>query len=233
MRIAFAFCLAAVAGCYNPEIPNNGFTCKNDPTCPDGYSCVGGYCVKSGGSPTTAMAIMIPKTGAPYSGSKLDPMLDTAAACPDANLEPNDGPEPGGHPLAFTPMPDMPTAKIVKLAICPTGPSPWTGTRLHDVDFFKVDNTTGPSSLSLMAQVFYDIAYGDLDIAIFDAGMHLLSADGTAVTNGCTAAMIGQGVYYVVVGGANNTDVNRYELLIRTFAAAHTCPSGGSGDGGT
>ncbi len=52
-----------------------------------------------------------------------DPMLDTAAECPDANLEPNDSPaEAIGRAPALAP--DMPSAKIIKLAICPTGNNP-------------------------------------------------------------------------------------------------------------
>jgi len=63
-----------------------------------------------------------PKTGPPYTGGHTDPGLNDATQCPDAILEPNDGPDPGGPPARrFTPTPDTPTAKIIKLAICPTG----------------------------------------------------------------------------------------------------------------
>jgi hypothetical protein len=223
MRTTILLSLALVAGCYNPDIPDNGFACHNDPSCPSGFSCQGGFCVKSAGGGPGLPQIMIPKSGAPYSGPHTDPMLDDASACPDANLEPNDGPDPNGHPLAFTPMPDQQTAKIIKLAICPTGNNPLTGK--HDVDFFKVDNSTGPSSLTLMAEAFYDISKGDLDIGIYDAQLNPLSVDGTAVTNGCTSAAITNQVYYVVVAGANNVDVNTYELLIRSFSMPKTCPT--------
>ena len=158
-------------------------------------------------------------------------MLNTAADCPDAqppasSLEPNDGPSSSVNVPML--VPDAPTAKIIKLAICPTGPAPWSGK--HDVDFFRVDNSTGPASLTLMAQAFYDISYGDLDIGIYDGNMNQLVVDGTAVTNACAAASItnqtptSSGIYYVVVAGANNVDVNKYELLIRTFAKSMPCP---------
>jgi hypothetical protein len=239
MRTSFALVLAVsfVGGCYAPEIVSGGFACATQGTdqCPEGFACqigacVGrplptgadGCCVKTTGGGGDLPKIEIPKSGPPYSGAHTDPGLDNAADCPDANLEPNDGPDPNGHPLAFTPAPDMPTAKIIKLAICPSGNNPLTGR--HDVDFFKIDNTTGPSTLSLMAEAFYDISMGDLDLGIYDAQMNPLSVDGTSVSNGCASAAIQQGVYYVVVGGANNIDVNRYELLIRSFANPKTCP---------
>jgi hypothetical protein len=174
------------------------------------------------GAMAASVTPTIPKTGAPYTGPQADPLLGDATQCPDANLEPNDGPAPDGHPLAFTPTPDQPTPKIVKLAICPTGNSPHTGK--HDVDWFVVDNTTGPSSLTLMAEIFYDITYGDLDVAILDSALHVLAVDGSAQTNGCAAALISQGRYYVVVAGANGVDSNRYEALIRTFSTAKSCP---------
>jgi hypothetical protein len=244
MRTFLALFLAA--GCYNPEITSGGFACNStlaDTQCPDGYSCqigacvnplgqdakdngADGCCVKVSTSSSDLPVVEIPKSGPPYTGAHSDPGLNTPADCADSGLEPNDGPEPNGHPLAFNPVPDMPSAKIIKLSICPGGNSPVTGR--HDVDFFKVDNTTGPSSLTLMAQVFYDISMGDLDIGIFTYDGHQLnslSVDGTAVTNGCAAAAISNGIYYVVVAGANNVDSNRYELLIRSFAQAQTCPT--------
>ena len=55
--------------------------------------------------------------------------------------------------------------------------------------------------------------------------MNPLSLDGTAVTNGCAAAVITNSVFYVVVTGANNVDVNRYELLIRLFSSPTACPT--------
>jgi hypothetical protein len=244
--IALTSVVLAAAGCYNPAIENGGFGCSTQGgagQCPDGYTCqigtcagtamepnavpngADGCCVKStGGGGTTGGAVMvnIPKTGTPYSGAMADPMLSNASDCPDANLEPNDGPTQAiGAPAL---VPDMPTAKIIKLAICPTGNNPLTGN--HDVDFFKVDNTLGPSSLTLMAQAFYDISMGDLDLALYDSSMNLLSADGTSVTNACAAAAIMNGIYYVVVAGANNVGVNRYDLQIRSYTKPTTCPTG-------
>jgi hypothetical protein len=232
MHTRIAICLVAlVGGCYNPDIKDSGFTCQDgqSPACPDGFSCVGGVCTKGGGSPINNMPIMIPKTGAPYSGPKLDPMLSDASKCPDNPamnpLEPNDTP---AEALQFTPMPDMPTQRIINMAICPTGPAPWSGQ--HDVDMFQVKNTNG--SLSLVAQVFYDISYGDLDIGIYDASLNPLSVDGTQTKDGCVAAQIQNGTYYVVVVGANNVDANRYQLLIRSYTMPHACTGSTGADGG-
>jgi hypothetical protein len=222
------FGLAALfGGCFSPDYASPGFYChpEDNPACPDGYKCNGGRCVQVSG-----MGIMtgdggtslIPKMGPPYTGVHMDRMdLNMANMCPDADLEPNDSPSQAR--LVMT-MPDMPTAKLIKLAICPKGPNPATG--MHDVDYFKVD-TSGvtQSTLTLMAQVYYDITYGDLDIGVFDDTGRLLSSDGTAVTNGCVAASIGKGSYYVVIVGANNMDVNSYDLSIRTFSMPKTCPS--------
>jgi hypothetical protein len=218
MRFTLPFAL--ILGCYNPTIPDNGFSCMKDPTCPEGFSCLGGFCVKStmGGGGQSWPVINIPKSGAPYAGPKTDPMLNDINACPDASLEPNDSPATA---LGFTPTPDAQTAAIVKLAICPTGNSPFTGQ--HDVDFFKVDNTSGPASLSLVAKATYDITFGDLDLGIFDSNLNPMSLDGTAVANACAAASISNGVYYVIVVGANNVDVNNYSLLIRSFAKPTSC----------
>jgi hypothetical protein len=245
MRIFYSllFPLVAAAGCYAPDVTSGGFACNsslNDVQCPDGYSCqVGacahtlsdalkaqgadGCCVKATGDTQDLPMVNIPKSGPPYSGAHTDPGLKTAADCPDSGLEPNDGPL---QALGFLPTPDAPTSKIIKLSICPEGNSPATGR--HDVDFFKVDNTPGASSLTLMAEIFYDVSQGDLDVGIFTWDGHSLSSlsvDGTAATNGCAAAAISNGVYYVVVAGANNVDVNKYELLIRSFAKPQTCPN--------
>jgi hypothetical protein len=238
------FALFVVAGCYSPEITSGGLACNStlaDTECPDGYTCqvnacthslspqlksmgADGCCVKISTSGNDLPEVDITKTGPPYSGAHTDPGLNTPMDCPDINLEANDGPLSASE---FTPVPDAPSPpKIVKLSICPAGPAPWSGK--HDVDLFKVDNTTGPSSLTLMAEAFYDISKGDLDVGIFTYDghqMNSLSQDGSAVTNGCAAAAIANGVYYVAVTGANNVDSNTYELLIRSFTKAQTCPT--------
>jgi hypothetical protein len=163
--------------------------------------------------------LTIPKSGPPFTGTMNDPGLNALGDCPDEHLEPNDNPATA---LALNPMPDQPTAKIITVAICPKGVNPLSGQ--HDQDWYRVDLTTGPSSLTLVAEAFYDISLGDLDIAVTDAAGNSIVADGTAVANGCVATQVTNQIYFVVVTGANNVDVNNYELLIRTFAAAHSCP---------
>jgi hypothetical protein len=165
---------------------------------------------------------LIPKSGMPYTGVHMDRMdLNTVAMCPDADLEPNDGPATARSVMA---PPDMVTSKLIKLAICPKGPNPATGN--HDVDYYRIDTTGATSStVSLVSQVYYDITYGDLDIGVFDDTGRLLASDGTAVTNGCVSASVGKGTFYVVVAGANNMDVNTYDLSIRSYSTSHQCPS--------
>jgi hypothetical protein len=75
-----------------------------------------------------------------------------------------------------------------------------------------------------MAELFYDITYGDLDVGVVDSSGRLLAVDGTAITNGCVTASVQKNTYYVVVAGANNVDANRYDLRIRTFSSAPACP---------
>jgi hypothetical protein len=167
-----------------------------------------------------SITLNIPKVGPPFSGAMTDPGLNDPSQCPDASVEPNDD---AATALRFTPTPDMPQPKIIKMAICPTGNSPFTGK--HDVDVYRIDNSTGPASLTLRAEIFYDISMGDLDVGILDSSLNVLSVDGTAVSNGCAAAAIGQNLFYVVVVGANNIDSNRYEILLESFTTPQTCPT--------
>ena len=71
------------------------------------------------------------------------------------------------------------TPKLTKMAICPKGANPTT--KRHDVDYFRID--VGAGVATVMAELFYDITYGDLDVAVLDAGGTMLGSDGTAVTN--------------------------------------------------
>jgi hypothetical protein len=227
MRTTFVLLAAFAGACFNPDFASPGFYCHptDTPACPDGYTCTSNRCVKASGMGVTTPdggVSLIPKSGTPYTGIHMDRMdLNTAMMCPDADLEPNDSP---GTARDVMTVPDMPTAKLIKLAICPKGPNPATGN--HDVDYYRIDTTgAATSSLSLLAQVYYDISYGDLDVGVFDDTGRLLASDGTAVTNGCVAASIGKGTYYVVIVGANNMDVNTYDLSIRTFTSAKQCPA--------
>ncbi|HEY7955992.1 MAG: hypothetical protein ACHQ17_05985 [Polyangia bacterium] len=232
-----------LAGCYNPQLfkpdGTGGFFCHSDdnPACPDGTMCVVmpaggtmGRCMPPAGGMMGGGPVQIPKTGS-YTGPQNDPMLATLMSCPDSSLEPND--DPASAISAPNPVPDMTTPKITKMAICPTGPNPATG--LHDVDFFKISGKMLPSgTLTLKANVFYDVSYGDLDVAILDSTGSMLASDGSSVSNGCVAASIqgGSGDYYVVVVGANNKDVNRYDIRIASFSTAQTCAPPSGTDGG-
>jgi hypothetical protein len=230
-----------VAGCYNPTpSPNEGYYChpEDTPACPQGQQCVqvgNTYRCRAmtggGGGDGGMISGTIPKTGNPYTGQKNDPGLNMLKDCPDNTpaLEPNDGASTA-IPLNGTsvePKPDQAIGKLTMMSICPKGPRPET--MVHDVDYYKVDTTTyTPSSLTLMAEIFYDISYGDLDVGIFDETGRILAADGSAVTNGCSVATVSAGVYYVVIVGANNTDVNRYDMRVRTFSSTRSCPTPGT-----
>ncbi len=233
-RMVMAAGALALASCYSPNLKGSFFCHVNDsPACPDGQvcmlnagsttegTCVGGGMVGGGGG---GQAIMIPKSGS-YSGPHSDPMLNDATTCPDVSLEPNDSTMTAIPAPVPTPD-DATTPKITHLAVCPTGPNPATGQ--HDVDYYSVDTTKlGAGTLTLQAEIFYDISYGDLDVAIVDGTGRILAADGSAATNGCTAAAVPPGQYYVVVVGANNTDSNRYELRVRSYTMSHQCPTPG------
>ena len=209
--------LLTAAGCFSPSVVSGGFACNPDdmPACPAGFICVDNRCVD--GTPP----VRIDKTGPAYTGQHTDPGLDTAADCPDESLEPNDGPTlPDGKPVLVIAPPDTLTAKLTKMAICPKGLNP--ATKRHDVDYYRLD--VGGGVATIMAELFYEITYGDVDVGIFDAGGTLLGSDGTAVANGCaTAPVAAAGTYFVVVVGASDVDVNHYDLRVRTFGKITTC----------
>jgi hypothetical protein len=209
--------LLTTAGCFDPKVVSGGFVCNPDdtPACPLGFICVDDRCVN--GTPP----VRIEKMGAAYSGQHTDPGLATGADCPDESLEPNDGPTlPDGKPVLLMATPDAMTAKLTKMAICPKGANP--ATKRHDVDYFRID--VGAGVATVMAELFYDITYGDLDVGILDAGGTLLGSDGTARSDACaTGPVAGAGTFFVVVTGANDIDVNRYDLRVRTFTKIASC----------
>ncbi len=215
----------ASAGCFNPDVANGRFTCTlANPGCPEGLTCISGSCESSGSMPIVRGAdITITKTGAAYTGTQTPPSFASASDCPDQGEEPNDGPDPYGQPLAWAPRADNATPPTIGgKAICPTGPNPATNN--HDVDFYKIDNSAGSGSLTLVANIEYDISHGDLDVAIYDSNMNQLVADGTAVSNGCVSTTISNGIYYVVVAGANNMDINNFSIQMATWSTTHSCP---------
>ena len=210
-------------GCFSPKVVSGGFACdpNANPACPEGYLCVDNRCVN--GTPP----VRITKTGDVYTGPHTDPGLSTSADCPDESLEPNDGPmPPDGTPVLVTAPVDTLPAKLTNMAICPTGPNP--ATKRHDVDYYRVD--VGAGVATIMAELFYDITYGDVDVGIVDPGGTIVGSDGTATSNACaTAAVAAPGTYFVVVVGANDLDVNRYDIRIRTLSKIASCASGDMG----
>lgn len=218
MSRALVLLALGTLGCFHPNITNGGFRCDATAAepCPAGFRCVNDRCIDG------APVIHVDKTGPAYSGPHADPGLTTASDCPDATLEPNDGPAPpAGQPIVVSLTPDAITARLTAMAICPTGANPTAGTRRHDVDWYRVE--LPPTVTTLMAELFYDITYGDVDVAITDAAGVMLASDGTARSNGCVTAAASGGTYYVVVVGAYDTDVNHYDIRVRSFTHAAAC----------
>ena len=223
--------LALSQGCFNPTYGNPGFYChsEDNPACPDGQTCVGGRCIggsSSGGDGGQPGDSIVPKTGT-YTGAKLDPGLDDVSKCTDSPLEPNDTIDNAvpGLTMSLNLQPDAASPKLQNLAICPTGKNPKA--KGHDVDYYEIEAT---QSVSALVEITYDVKYGDLDVGIFRADGSLVAGDGSSVSNGCVAASLPAGKYYVGVGGANNADSNRYDLHIRFFSSPRSCSGAGVPD---
>jgi hypothetical protein len=209
----YQFCKAGSMCSYHLTDGSN-VNCASCADCAAAVTLVQKWCEPStnpfdlGAPDLSSPALSIRKTAA-YTGPKMNPMLDSATSCPDHDLEPNDL----RAPIEVAAPPDQAAPKLVKMAICPSG----TG----DTDWFKVDLT---GNLWLKAQLFYDVAYGDLDLAIVSQDLQILASDGSAVSNGCAVSPVGPGGVYVVVAGANNVEVNRYDVLINSYATPQACP---------
>jgi hypothetical protein len=212
--------LSLLAGaCYNPDFGSTGtmgLFCHPDdsPACPDGSACMqqgNDYrCVTTttGTSSNNNNIPTIPKTTTSTPTSNA--MLDTTADCPDTALEPNDN---LSQARQFSITPDSAsTPKLVRLAICPKGSG--------DVDVFAIPVPS--SGLTMMAELFYEVSYGDLDVAILDNNGNMVSYDGSSTSNACTTASVSAGTYYVAIQGANG-QVNRYDARIRLFSSPHPC----------
>lgn len=61
MRVGFLVAVLA-ASCYSPQIQNRGYACHatDVPACPDGFTCINGYCDNgSGGPPAPDLAMAL------------------------------------------------------------------------------------------------------------------------------------------------------------------------------
>jgi hypothetical protein len=101
MKTVFLVIAVIATGCYSPNLSNEPFACGSDtPQCPDGYDCMSGTCVKSGGNAVV--------------------QVDAAmgSGCPDELSEPNNSyTAPFVTPVAS----QFKTWKLTGLAICPAG----------------------------------------------------------------------------------------------------------------
>ena len=226
-----AVALLGVA-CYNPKYASPGFACDlSDPKtseCPSGQTCTsfsdGDRCVKSSGpSNGCVTAFTIAKTSM-YSGAMSNPMLDTIDQCPDAKRAAdmaNEGLEPNDDSCTATVLPAVTVGgtplKLQSLAICPTGANPDASN--HDIDVYLLNV---PAMTTALVEITYDVKYGDLDLGVFRKDGTAAAVDGSAVSNACVAPTLAAGDYFIVVGGAGSTAVNRYSMSIR-FGAALTC----------
>lgn len=220
------FCIALflLAGCYNPTLGKIGFFCHPDdkPACPEGSTCqLSGSDYRCVATTTgSALEVIIPKTGSPYNGVRIEPTFASEADCPDNGVEPND--TLVRAVIGLDPVPDVDQPKTPTFAICPKAARSQTG--LHDQDLFQIDTTKyGNLTLTMMADVSYDIVGGDLDVAILNNTGGIVASDGSAVPNGCITATVSPGVYYVAVVGAQQSDINNYQLRIRTFTTPVAC----------
>ncbi len=215
------------ANCFNPEYQSGngvGYFCNDTAgqTCPDGQSCVGGRCLAATGTPGGTNNPIV-KTGL-YSGPVIDPMLNSADACPDKVIEPNDSLGTAVQLSDKDVAIDGAVAQLQHLAICPTGDNPLANG--HDVDYYGF---TVAGSGTALVNITYDIKYGDLDVGVFRADGSAVATDGSAVSNGCVAAAVTSGAYYVGVFGAKNTAVNTYTMSIRLSSMARQCTGGTDG----
>ena len=218
---AFAAFAAGQSACFNPEYASPGYACNEaaGQTCPDSQVCIAGHCVGGSGGGGFDMGLgIVPKSGM-YTGQHIDPGLNIdSAKCTDSPLEPNNDIAHAvpGLTQQLNLVPDQPSQALGNdmnpLVICPQG--------TKDLDYYQID---AAQSLSAVVQITYDVKYGDLDVGIFRADGTLVAGDGTAVSNGCVAATLPAGSYFVGVGGANNTDVNRYTMRIRYYSQPKTC----------
>ncbi len=231
LALPVACALALAPSCFSPDYPTTGFYCHPDdsPACPDGQTCVGippnARCQTTGGTMKQSGSIVTKSSS--YTGLKMDPGLNDETMCSDAPLEPNDSIDHAvtGLNQQLNLIPDAASPKLQMLAICPKGDNPKADG--HDRDYYEI---VADQSVSAVVEIFYDIKYGDLDVGIFRQDGSIVAGDGTAVSNGCVAATLPAGKYYIGVGGANDMDSNRYDLRVRYYSSPKTCGSMGNPD---
>lgn len=147
-------------------------------------------------------------------------------------LEPNDLPATAislSTPLMADPPP---TQMGSPYEICPDHTAP----TVPDVDVYKFKLT---SAAKVIAEVKYQVMFGDLDVALFqmaknpDTGAdqpQRIQADLTATDNACIEAnSLMPGTYYLVVRGTNTVSMpgvytmNNYTLRVYTTSTGATC----------
>ncbi len=211
MRSSLYIALAlATPGCYDTgDLGEAPYKCsKSQPECPDGYVCqtapmpmkTANRCVKGGAS---ANPLTIPKVGL-YHGLRKNPQL-TVGNCPDrlAGIDPSET-------LAEAARNFDSGAQFDGLAACPGG----------DVDVFAVE--LQPNEYAKVV-IHYQIAYGDLDVALYDADGTLLTQDADFTRDdSCVASSKPGGPIYAVVAAAPE-DQNRYWFQVTRGPSQFSC----------
>lgn len=185
-----------------------------------------------------------------YGGATMDPMLsgtdpdtgqwrchrdDTNPSPTDKQvlraLEPNDLPQSAislSNPLPV----DPPATAMSSYEICADRSAP----NVPDVDVYRFKLS---SPAKVIAEVKYNVAFGDLDAALFllaknsDTGVDTpqrVLADLTAVSNACIEANnLMPGTYYLVIRGTTTPEkpgvysLNNYSLRVYTTTTGATC----------
>jgi len=180
---------------YDPDLGSHPFKCgSNEPKCPEGYACTNDVCVTS-------------------EPQDVDAPPATFQCADDSAIEPNNEPA-----MAFvTPIPSMPSYKLIGLAVCPTG----------DRDHFKFDiNTNG---LNFEASLVGVANRSSLSLKV-------LNSSGAEIASGAPVGgspqivqialpnRLAVGSYILQVQSPDATE-NNYDLTLKVCSTPLPCPT--------
>jgi hypothetical protein len=83
VRVVLIAVTAVLAGCYTPQLSDCATTCGASQLCPDGLSCVAGYCRTEGASGTCSTTNQPDAPVQPIDA----PLADMAMACPPVPMQ--------------------------------------------------------------------------------------------------------------------------------------------------
>lgn len=187
---------AALAGCnpYDPDLGNHPFKCgSTEPKCPEGYTCMNDVC----------------QTSEP---EDIDAPGGSFQCANDSSIEPNND-----FNTAFvTPIPSMPSYKLVGLAVCPTG----------DRDHFRFDIASNGQNFE--AQVVGVANRSSLSLKVLNSsGVEIASgapmAGSPQVVQVSLPNRLAVGSYILQVQSPDNTE-NNYDLQLAACTTPLPCP---------